>query len=201
MMGICDDDFSITKNIQKILNDILFEYEKNNFIAIYLDFHSDPQSEFVSRLDEICERQGIKFFVPMNYAKVVKYATIVIDMAISGGNVKEILQYNIQEYGVSRIATQISHIAKEFYIPYNDSIGMDIVLPVNTDGREVFFSDSLCTNYFTYMKDEKSCIFTIFDNEKSFFSKLEIIKNANIKDIFAKYEHIVNDKKYNIFLS
>ncbi|MFI3227790.1 MAG: hypothetical protein R3Y09_10360 [Clostridia bacterium] len=190
ILGINDDDFCAEKDVKKIISDIFYEYKKFNFNGIFLDFHGEEHSEFVYLLDERCYKEHIELYVPQKYAKVVDNAKIVISTAISGGNLQQIFEYSILQYGLNRICAEISLDAYEFDIPSYNDLSRKIVRPTKTDLTSVFFSENLCTNYYTKMTDSEHCVFTIFDDENSFKKKLEIIHKLTVKDIFINCKFI-----------
>ncbi|MFI3116175.1 MAG: hypothetical protein R3Y12_08570 [Clostridia bacterium] len=192
MLGITDLSFSINKNLKKILSDIIFEYRKFNFSGIFLDFKGESQSEFVLELDELCFKEKIPLYVPQSYAYVVNNAKIVINTAISGGCLKNIIEYAQMQYGTCRICVQISLVACEFKIPSKNNAGKFMNFPINTNNSPVFFSETLCTNYFTKMDSENSCIFTIFDDKTTFYKKLSLLNSLNVAEIFFDYIDIEN---------
>lgn len=190
VLGIDDTDFSIDKNLKKILSDIIFEHKKYNFNGIFLSFHGENHSEFVYLLDELCFKEHIKLYVPLSYAKVVQNAILVISTAISGGNLQQLFEYSILQYGLPRVSAEISLSAYEFDIPSENSIPRKITQPLNIENQSIFFSEALCCNYFTHRKNDNSCTFTIFDDEKSFINKMQIMTKLSVNDIFINYEFI-----------
>lgn len=188
LLGIDDFNFSIDKNMRKILNDIIFEYKKYHFTGIFLNFSHENHSDFVFLLDELCFRENIPLFVPLNYAKVVSHAKIVIETSISGGNLQQIFEYSILEYGIDRVCAKLSFCAYEFDVPCNNSNGRKLNLPIDTTDCSVFFSESLCTNYFTKTISPDNCVFTIFDDKQSFLAKYTLISNLNIEHIFTNFD-------------
>lgn len=189
MLGISDFNFSISKNLRKILTDILFEYKKYNFEAIYLNFSSEITREFVFELDKLCFSENIKLYVPFSFAKVVTYANLVLNTAICGGNLKNLFEFSILEYGINRISAEISCVAREFEIPSSNVEGVAIEIPI--EPKNVYFSDNLYTNYFTTMKTPEVCVFTIFDNQTSIARKIDMIASLKVCEIFLNYNFIV----------
>lgn len=185
ILGITDIDFNGVFNMKKLIDDVVFEYQKNKCLGIYLDFHSENSVELVAVLDDLCFRQGFKLYVPMPYANSVKNSILVFDMAISGGNIKNILEYTKMQN--PNFAIKISHQCRKFEIPSADTQGELLPYPIDTFDKNVFFSENLCTNYFTYMKNTETCIFSIFDDEKSLGAKLDVVKSLEINDIFMDF--------------
>lgn len=192
LMGIAQNDFKIVKNLKNILDDIIYEYNKNSFKGIFIDIKTQEATTFIQKLDEICKIRKIKLYVPMQFAKVVSHATIIIDTAISGGDIKNILEYALLEH--DKIATKIYYTAREFEIPSKDTSGKLIDGEIDLSDKNIFFSQSLCTNYFTNMRGNK-CIFTIFDNYKALEEKISIIRQMDIEDIFLSYDDLQRYEK------
>ena len=194
MMGIFDDNIEKLENVKRICEDILYEYNMRKFKGIYLDFEYRNSVELVSKLDELAFNQNISLYVPHKYVNNVKYASIVIDMCIGGGDIKNILEYAQMKYTSKRVSARISHNILKFYVPSDNRVEK-VLESIDLRNKEVFFSKPLCANYYTKMIDERQCEFFMFDDEKSFYKKMEILKELLIKDIFITSNDI---EKYNI---
>lgn len=196
IMGIYDENFSNEENIKKICDDILFDYNSLNFKGIYLDFNYENSVELVSKLDQYAYRNQIELYVPKAFAKVTNHAKIVIDMGISGGNISDILEYTKMEFGKDRVCAKISYNIRKFIVPNSQDSEGEILLNVDLHDKEVFFSELLCTNYYTTMISEDKCEFVIFDNIQSLYKKIEVLHKVGIKNIFMDNKDLIS---YNIF--
>lgn len=168
-------------NTAKIAHDIIFDYNKNGFKGIYLDFFSGKATELVFLLDKLCVKEGIELFVPITYAKSVNYAKLIFDTSISGGNLKNILEYMIFEYGQERFCAKISHVVKKCYIPSNGE--GEVILEDCEKADNVFFSDNLYIKYYSYMQDER-CVFTTFDDIDTLNRKISLLRGLAVEKIF-----------------
>lgn len=181
ILGIFEENFDIFN--QNIILDIEHEYYNKFFDGIFLDFHSQEIAELVFKLDEFCKKRNIPFFVPLEYSHSTSHAKLAFKPQISGGNLSKILEFKKLEYG-DRLVAFVQKNQKEFKIPNLDNSYTDIDF-IDTTDKNVYFSEHLCTNYFTFMKDQNTCIFTIFDDESSLKKKIEKCFEHGISQVFV----------------
>lgn len=196
IMGISDNKISDKVNYNNIFEDIIFEYKTQKFKGIYLDFNKESSVNLVLKLDKFANSNKIDIYVPKEYAKITEYSKIIVDMGISGGNIKDILEYAILEFGENRICAKISYNIRKFIIPNENKLEGKALNSVDLTDKNIFFSEFLCTNYYTNMILDEKCEFVIFDDKKSFYKKLEILDKLQIKNIFVDFNDLIS---YNIF--
>lgn len=198
ILGLSDIGIS-EGNISICVDSIVYEVRKYGFKAVFADFEhleSEVVSEFLSKLDDRLNKEKIKFFVPICNEFSVKYAVLVTQSALSGGNLEEYISSLLEKYP-NRIAVSIRPICTDFALPSKDSEGT----PISDEERMerikkydsgVFFSSDLCAKYFTYMDENENGHFVIFDDDSTISAKIQRLNALDIDKIFALYPHVQN---------
>lgn len=181
ILGVFED--GEIKYSAKLLKDIEYEYIQKGFEGIFVDASNAQSSAFIYELDKLCYKRKIELYVPLEYEKSAENAKLVFKTEITGGDLSNILQYKKMQFG-ERLVTLVRKIQREFSIPNQNDTYIDVE-KLDTTGRNVFFSENLYTNYFTYMKNENTCVFTMFDDENSIEKKIELCKRCSILEVFV----------------
>lgn len=195
ILGI--SDMGITNgNINACADAIIYEVVNNKFSGIFADFERDDKAvlSLASKLDELCKKYNIDFFVPVQCSCAVIHACIVVQSALSGGILEEYINKICEDYP-NRTAVSIRPVSTDFTLPAQKSEGNPISksqrqLLIQKYSSGVFFSRELCAKYFTYMDELERGHFVLFDDESTIFAKLERLNALNIKNIFAVYPDI-----------
>jgi hypothetical protein len=130
-------------------------------------------------------------FVTEALAGASPETTALIQTALSGGSLYRHLSKAVSAYGAERVALEIDRISMSFPLPCPG--GQGELLPADRlrellAGRRVFFSDSLCVNYFTYAQDGRRRM-ALYDDAKSILEKLSIAKSLGVRAGFLYYPH------------
>ena len=149
----------------------------------------DLASRVVPELERHLIRRRGRLYLCENAAPFAKSGRVVINSDVTGGSFSGFLAEKCGAYGAGRLALGLSHMRLDYTIPAADPSGMrinDITLTrlLKQSGAQVFFSDELCSNYFTYTDSSGSQHFTLFDNRRSMLKKMIMARDAGIAEVF-----------------
>ncbi|MDR2502303.1 MAG: hypothetical protein LBC78_03525 [Oscillospiraceae bacterium] len=137
-------------------------------------------------------RGKITVFVTEALAGASPDTVVLIQTALSGGSLYRHLHKAVSKYGAPRCALEIDRISMSFPLPCRGGAGE--TLPADrlrelVARRRVFFSDSLCVNYFSYIQDGQRHM-ALYDDAKSIREKLFVAKSLGISGGFLFYPHV-----------
>lgn len=195
MLGI--SDMGITNgDINFCVNSILHEVKKGEFSSVFADFERQDTAVYslLNALDIRLNKEGIPLYVPLCNEKAVNYAILVVQSAISGGNLEEYI-LDLNEKHKNRIAISIRPICTDFILPSKNTEGTHISQKEKQERMQkynagAFFSRELCAKYFTYMDENEQGHFVLFDDLGTISAKVQMFNNLPVKNIFALYPDI-----------
>ena len=194
-MVIDDTEFEGQGDSSAFCKEVLMECSSRGFQGVVADFQQSPTpflGEIVSALAGLLTRRGWPLFVPESYGSFSDQATVMISSAISGGSFSQRMQEVIAQYGASRVALEVERVAADFFLPAPSGGGR----PLSEEelsalkkqlSPSIFFSNELCSHYFTYMDRESGAHFVLFDDGASMGKKIQIASSLGIQTAFLDY--------------
>ena len=198
LMVIDDLDFDGTGDPSAFSSEVVQECLSRRFSGVILSFGRPPVSAslaMAARLSSALFQREIPLYLPEAYEAASQTARILISSAISGGSLHQRLLDAVHQYGRERIVLDIERVAADFTLPSPDGKGTPLTQKGlrdlrNAHGPSVFFSNELCSHYFTYMNGAANAHFVLFDDLDSLGKKLHIARSLGLSGALLFYPEI-----------
>lgn len=167
------------------------ECRQREFCSVVADFDGETPEriEFLCMLSDLLRRRGRELYVPECYGEKVRQARVLICTAISGGTLRERLEEAHCRFG-SRLALDLQRLEMEFPLPCPKGEGRALecgeLCELLKSGPKVFWSEDLCTKYFTRDCD-CSLGMVLFDDAETIRKKMELASRCGIGTAFLMY--------------
>ena len=178
-------------------DEIMRELDSRDLNGVALDTANECGSEATARLASMLDASGRTLYLPCERG-VPECAVSLVCTGISGGSLEAMLREAVKLRGAERIALETELLRMDFSLPCPSGEGQ-VPEPARfkklLDGASVFFSEELCTNYFSYTEAGK-VHFVLFDNAHSIRRKLSLAESLDISTAFLYYpdvRHILGD--------
>jgi len=139
---------------------------------------------FAAKLERMLLAYHRRLIVPRSYAGAVEQSSILVCTALSGGSLHQVLEEACTQYGAERIVLDLQRLAMGFSLPCPSGEGQWMTLQElrqTMSGRAVFFSEELCTRYFTVHRGGHTQ-FILFDDARTLQRKWQLGQQLGIKD-------------------
>ena len=166
------------------------EYRARQYQAVFLDFEQ-PANDYAYELIAAVSASGLPLVVPETYANVFPHALVLIDSAISGGNIKSYLEEKNNRW-LNRICLALHPLRMRFPLPSKQTEGENIARPdlyAALENTQSYFSKDLGCRYFT-QRIQNRFFFTIYDDADSLRYKLDLAEQLGIRTAVALYREI-----------
>ena len=198
LMVIDDLDFDGTGDPFVFSSEVVQERLSRRFSGVILSFDHPPAAAslaMAARLSSALSQREIPLYLPEAYAAASQTAKILISSAISGGSLQQRLLDAAEQYGRKRIVLDIERVAADFTLPSPDGTGKPLTPEElhglrKTHAPSVFFSNELCSYYFTYMNGASNAHFVLFDELDSLRKKLHLARSLGISAALLSYPEI-----------
>lgn len=189
---LCVSDFGVSVPIPNAVARQLLQ-ETQTFAGIVADFERfEPLlDDFLKQLDAICAQAQIPLFVPHRRIASAPHAWTLAPSAASGGCLREELERGM-EARHGRLAVSFRRTCRRFRLPSADPNGEELTISQlsalhQQKNAQIFFSQELCVNYFTYMEGNIG-YFVLFDDKNTLQKRLHLLQRLEIPYIFADWE-------------
>ena len=154
-----------------------------------------PLEDMVRELGSQCARRGWTFFVPEQYGRCTSGGQVLISSALSGGSLVQRLKEAQERFGRDRVALELRRSAEDFLLPSPTGSGTPLTQEelracIQQKSPAVFFSQELCTRYFTYLSRESGAHFVLFDDGATLARKLQTARSLDVSTALARWEEI-----------
>lgn len=198
LMMIGEDHFDGEGDPTIFCREVLRECTARKFNGVIFDPESKPTpaiSRIISFLAEQTARRGLSFYLPESYSNYSKTAKIMISSALSGGTLQQRLKEAVDLYGNDRVVLCIDRTAEDFYLPAPKGAGRplsrdELHKRIEALDPSIFFSNELCSHYFTYMSRDSGAHFILFDDLGSIRKKISVAEEVGIRRFFLFYSQI-----------
>ena len=186
------DDGTGRPDAEAFLPELEKELRRGAFSGIFADLEAVTPSLFAlaGGLETLAQRLRIPLFVPEAYAAGTQRAFVLIGSDVAAGDYALRLEEAALRFG-PRLALELVPLRADFALP-----GQGRAQPLTREelrgllehGAQVYYSQALCANYFTYRDGGQDTHFVLFDDEKSLMRKCELAEKAGVGSIFALYQ-------------
>lgn len=186
MMLVCDGSECGAPEL--LAHDILQECMRRDYAGVVLDLvHSGGErGTLTARLGQLCARYDRRLFVPEHYAPYAAQATVLVNTAVTGGTLKKRLEEAVRRFGAGRIALDLERLRLDLTLPQSTNIRRALTadeLRRLREGKSVYFSDQLCTRYFTYRSGTENH-YVLFDDAQTLRTKAAMAESHGIREGF-----------------
>ena len=181
----------------QLCREVIRECMARKFDGILCDFDGPPSvflEKTVTQLGTLTLQRGWTLYVTEGCASAWERSVVLIPTAISGGSLEGRLRGAVHQYGADRVALAAQRMAQEFLLPSGADCGQPLSRPelaerVRRFSPAVFFDNSLCAHYFTYM-DRGAARFVLFDDSGSLLRKLSLARELEIRRVFFAFPEV-----------
>ncbi|MDR1329692.1 MAG: hypothetical protein LBK23_08840 [Oscillospiraceae bacterium] len=174
-----------------LLDEIESEISARGFEGVVLDSGESSSALHASLAGRLAsDIAPYPVFVPEALGSNAPRTFVLIQTALSGGNLVRRLSDAAERFGADRLALECDRLRMEFRLPCPEGAGAELDAGRFDELREraklAFFSDALCVNYF-YRGDGDSRSVVLFDDAESMRKKLNAAEALGISSAFLFY--------------
>lgn len=159
---------------------VLRECSRRNYDGVFLNFDSPARHDllqFAVQLDKTLHKYRKKLYLPKEYIAACPEAFLLVDTALSGGNLAEHLK-DVAKTRKNQSILRMERIQMDFSLPARNGTGIplttnDFSTLLKEKSPSIYFSPDLCTRYFTYQKGRETH-FVLFDDAETLKRKLRL---------------------------
>lgn len=185
-------DFDGAGRAEPFCQEVVRECAARSFQGVFCDFEGEPipvLERAAALLAPSFQKRGWSLYLPPSYAANIPGAKAVISTALSGGSLRRRLREAIDAYGIQRVVLGLEWSCEDFVLPARDGSGRPMTRPelkelLQKRRPNVYFSDDLCAQYFTYMPTGGSPHFILYDDAASMEKKLRMAAEMGICEGF-----------------
>ena len=179
---------------QVLAQDILRECTARSYTGILLD-PEGPATPLLQKviplLEDIAIQRGWIFYLTESYGSYGTRAGVMISSALSGGSLEARITGAQETFGQQRVAVTLQPVAEDFSLPSPNGQGVPLSPSELAALRErlnptAFFSQELCTHYFTYLHGNRGHM-VLFDDRDSLEKKRTVAEGLGVRRFFAAY--------------
>lgn len=181
-----------------LLQDILRECTVRSYTGILLDPEGPVTPlllKLIPLLEDLAIQKGWIFYLTEAYGTYATRGGVMISSALSGGSLERRIVQAQETFGQNRVALTLQPVAEDFSLPSPSGQGIPLSPTDLTAMREqlaptVFFSQELCTHYFTYLKGNQGHL-VLFDDKDSLEKKRVLAAGLGVRRFFAAYPQVI----------
>ena len=183
---------------RRAVREILAVCQARNYGGVILDIEQPPThflAQPIQGLEEGLSLRRRTLFLPEAYASYSHRASLYFSSALSGGSLRRRLETAADTYGPHRLVLCLRRARDDFFLPSVKGRGRPISQEtlnrlIQRMHPSIFFSQDLCTHYFTYMSRETGAHFVLFDDGESLAKKRAIAQEVGLTRFFLLYPEI-----------
>lgn len=152
------------------------------------------QAALASRLARLWEERGLGLVVPESLSESAPGAHVLIQTALSGGNLARHIERAVEKYGPEKVALEVERVRMDFAVPAKTGTGqvlsqeeLDALLEAHRP--RVHYSEELAASYFIY-RSRRRTHFVLFDNAATIRRKIVIARRFGVKAAFLFYPSV-----------
>lgn len=193
LLSISDRNAPLIKDPEKLAAAVIRECSRRNYMGTVLDFEasvSPDRQAFINLVVRQLSATHRSLLVPEAYA--VSGASVLINTAVSGGNLLVYLQEARHKYG--QITLDLQRLAMDFTLPERTGKGTPLKIDtlktlIDSEAPSVYFSQDLCARYFTYSHNGETH-FVLYDDADTLIQKLRIGNTLGVSSALVMYPEV-----------
>lgn len=182
---------------QILAQDIMGECTARSYTGILLDPEGAVTpllQKVIPLLEDMAIQRGWIFYLTESYGTYATRAGVLISSAISGGSLEGRIVQAQETFGQNRVALTLQPVAEDFSLPSLNGQGIPLSPSELAALRQsltpsVFYSQELCTHYFTYLKGNRGHM-VLFDDQESLEKKRVVAAGLGVRRFFAAYPQV-----------
>lgn len=164
------------------------------YTGIFLDREAPPDASLragCAALERMCRTRGLHLYVSPALAACAPAAAVLVSTAVTSGTLQRRLLDAETRYGRGHVALDLEVLRADITPGKPDGRGKPLSAAaldalIRSRKPKIFFSDDLCTHYFTYRADGQTH-FVLFDDAQSLRRKLETGARLHARCAFVFY--------------
>lgn len=181
-------------NVARFCRQVCAECQARHMTGVVSNLGSSPQCiPLVTALDRALTEAGLIFWVSEPVAAHTADAQVMVSSQLSGGSLAVRLQDALQQWG-RRVVLAVECTPWDFCLPC--AAGRERPLDdaqvkqlLTTHGVRTWFSQTLCTQYFTYQTDHQLHLVQ-FQTGYSVRKKMELAKQLHLSGILLSWDEV-----------
>ncbi len=197
LMAIDSTGFSGGGEPSKFCQEVLRECTARNFRGVVCNFDErrlGVLERVVAQLGDSFSRRNLTLYVPEQYGHCTSYARVMISSALSGGS----LQLRLEEAEAKfhgRVVLAVERLCEDFMLPSLSGGGIplsptQLASLIDRLRPSVFYSAQLCARYFTYMAQDGTVHFVLFDDKDTITRKIQRAGEIGAVAVMAGWSEI-----------
>ncbi len=149
---------------------------------------------FVSEGAPYLIRRGLRIYLPEKYASCCPNAMVLIPTAMMSGSLSARLRDAVERYGY-RVALEMERLSRDIALPSPNSAGThlqrrELSEYLTQRGGVSFFSQEMCSRYFTYKTTQGGTHFVLFDDAACIQKKAQLAQRLGVEQGFLLYPEV-----------
>ncbi|MBE6961526.1 MAG: hypothetical protein E7445_03625 [Ruminococcaceae bacterium] len=192
LLSLSDQDAPFIPNPEQLVTAILRECAQRGYSGVVADFELPPTKDRIALLRALANRSSKSFQLLVPEGWSIPGASVLINTAVSGGNLTQYLQEAIRRYPGASLDLQ--RLMMDFTLPAPSGEGKPLSLDELTSlrkrlGPSVFFSPELCSRYFTYMQGSQAH-FVLYDDAETMQQKMKLAQTMGYRTALVMYPEV-----------
>lgn len=168
-----------------------------SFEGVVFDFEqrtSKHLEAFIAEAAPYLKKHELDVVVPERYAGASQEAQVMVPTAMTSGSLRSRFKEGRERYG-PRMVLEMECLRRDILLPGPQSAGtplhreeLDAIL--SERGGVKFYSQEMCSHYFTYKDMKGNTHFVLFDDASSFRSKAQTALRYGIDRGFVLYPEV-----------
>lgn len=194
LLSLSDRDAPAIPDPDRLAAAVLRECVQRGYSGVVADFESSPTQDRIVFLKALKQRSGKSFRLLVPESCFIPGATVLVNTAISGGNLTQRLQEAITRYPGA--ALDLQRLMMDFTLPAPSGEGRPLSVSELSSMRKqlapsVFFSPELCARYFTYMQNGQAH-FVLYDDAETLQQKMKAADALGYSTALLMYPEVTD---------
>ena len=148
-------------------------------------------------LDQTLAEREWPLYLPEDYGSHEPHARLLVSSALSGGSLRQRLTEALAQHGRERVVLALERAAEDFPLPAPKGCGTPLRLEelrqmMRRLHPNVYFSEELCAQYFTYRSQDGQVRLVLYDSQDSLRQKLQTARNAGVARCLMAYPQVAD---------
>lgn len=185
-------------DVPAFCQEVVRECVTRNFDGLIADFEQPSHrqlEQFIAETAPLLQKKGMTLYTTPRYAHCSNDSRVIIPSALVSGSLRGHIAAAQTRYGGHRLALEIERLARDITLPdargQGDHIDRERLQALAAE-RQTFFSQELCTHYFTYKDAQGFTHFVLYDDGQSIMKKVQLAARMGVTEGFLLYPEAVD---------